>query len=133
MTQEHRYVDGRVQCVAGIAISEDRVLLVRHPVLGDVAPGGKIGLDESAQEALEREILEETGLKLTRFGRLLYVDHQPKFDCYVYEMEVEPGEPKVGCEDVKAAWWGAPEEMLSGEIGARDYPYVVALMGGADG
>ncbi|OBF87832.1 NUDIX hydrolase [Mycobacterium sp. 852002-51163_SCH5372311] len=53
--------------VAGIVIrDDDRVLVIRRDDNGHwEAPGGVLELDESFEDGVRREVLEETGLKVT--------------------------------------------------------------------
>ena len=56
--------------VCGLCFSGDDLLLVRHRGLGDkgylyAPPGGEMHYGEGAEEALLREIAEETGLQVT--------------------------------------------------------------------
>ena len=63
--------------VCGILIEGDKLLLVHHKSLGRTGslwapPGGGMEYGEDAQEALKREFLEETGLKVS-IERFLFV------------------------------------------------------------
>ena len=62
--------------VGGVVIKEDRVLLVRRgkaPSEGEWAiPGGSVELGETLQEAVRREILEETGISI-RVGEPIHI------------------------------------------------------------
>lgn len=53
--------------VAGIVVrDDDRVLVIRRDDNGDwEAPGGVLELDESFEDGVRREVLEETGLTVT--------------------------------------------------------------------
>ncbi len=57
-----------IPAVAALVIKEDKVLLVKRgcePSKGFYSlPGGAIELGESIEEALKREVLEETGLSI---------------------------------------------------------------------
>lgn len=56
------------QSVTGIVIKNNKVLLVRHTYgLGNgklIVPGGYVNYDETPQEALKREFVEETGIEI---------------------------------------------------------------------
>lgn len=70
----------RIEIIArGVAIEDDRVLLCRS-VPGGYAylPGGHVEPGEAAARALEREMLEETGLEV-QTGELLCV-HEERFE-----------------------------------------------------
>jgi 8-oxo-dGTP diphosphatase len=64
--------------VGGICIIRDRILLVNHSLYGKetdfwVPPGGGIQFGESAESALKREFIEETGLNVVP-GALLFIN-----------------------------------------------------------
>jgi 8-oxo-dGTP diphosphatase len=53
--------------VAGVVVRDDnRILVIRRDDTGHwEAPGGVLELDESFEDGVRREVLEETGLKVT--------------------------------------------------------------------
>jgi ADP-ribose pyrophosphatase YjhB (NUDIX family) len=62
--------------VAAVVTESDRVLLVRHEKEGTsywLLPGGGVEFGETLEQALEREVREETGLSV-RVGNLLLVN-----------------------------------------------------------
>lgn len=68
--------------VTGILIEENSILLVKHkqPVGANrfwSLPGGKLEQGETLEQAMKREMLEETGLD-TDIQRLLYVCEKPE-------------------------------------------------------
>lgn len=66
--------------VTGILIEEGKILLVKQKVSNSRSwslPGGRLEQGESLEKAIEREMLEETGLK-TRAVKLLYVCDVPE-------------------------------------------------------
>lgn len=115
-----------VQVVAGVAVRSGKVLLIRSRKHGVATPGGKVNEGENHEATLRREMLEETGLTITRFGRFLHVDQQPSFHCHLYAVEVSEGEPVAG-DDAEAAWWGEPAEILASSI-PRDYPLALDVI-----
>ena len=63
-----RLTRSRTLGVQGIMIDgSNKVLLVRHSyVRGSHLPGGGVERDENLEQALRRELLEESGIELTR-------------------------------------------------------------------
>ena len=64
--------------VVAVLRREDQVLLVRQQGPGDAKPswtlpGGVVEAGELLTEALERELMEETGLTVVEIGSLAYV------------------------------------------------------------
>lgn len=56
--------------VSGVCIEDNNMLLVKHHSLGEggilwAPPGGGMSFGETAEEALKREFLEETGLSVS--------------------------------------------------------------------
>lgn len=52
--------------ITAIVVHQDKALLINHPRYNKwLSPGGHIELDEDPEQALYREIEEETGLKVT--------------------------------------------------------------------
>ena len=108
--------------VGGVLVHEGRVLLIRRgkePLYGRwVVPGGTVELGEPLDEALVRELREETGLEveplelITVFdrierdgGRVLY--HYVIVD---YLCRWISGEARAASDALEVAW-AAPEEL----------------------
>jgi 8-oxo-dGTP diphosphatase len=103
------------------------MLLVRH-VLPDkydfwVAPGGGIKNEESYEEAAAREVLEETGLKVS-VGRLLYIEDMVNPECRFVKFwfsaqlisgTLDVSNPEARAEHIVEAAWLAPQE-LAGKV-----------------
>lgn len=89
------------ELVAGLIIRGNRLLLVhniKHNGLRYEPAGGKRHDDEGREEAVCREIREETGLSVKVNGFFgLYATDSPegRFDVYMYLCEAEFGEPVV--------------------------------------
>jgi ADP-ribose pyrophosphatase YjhB (NUDIX family) len=81
--------------VRGVVFRDDKILLVRERSDGFwTLPGGWADVNVSPSEAVEREILEESGFK-TKSRRLLALydrakhPHRPPFAFHVYKIFIE--------------------------------------------
>lgn len=90
--------------VDGIIVREGHILLVerKYPPLGWALPGGFVEYGESTEEAIKREINEETGLvvkELELFGVYSKPDRDPRVHTVsvVYICDTE-GEPSSGSD-----------------------------------
>lgn len=87
--------DQRFFSVSGLVIRDNKVLLVRHtygPAKGRlIIPGGYVQDSETADKAIEREIMEETGVKSKASG-ILSVRIKPGQWWIIYKMEYISGE-----------------------------------------
>jgi ADP-ribose pyrophosphatase YjhB (NUDIX family) len=110
----------RIEVIArGLAIEDDRVLLCRSVQGGyTYLPGGHVEPGEPAGAALEREMLEETGLHC-RAGDLLCV-HEERFRQQgaprhelnlVFHMEHPPADPVPSLEPAIAFAWVAIDDL----------------------
>ena len=53
-----------VSSARAVVIDRDKVLLVRDPKERHIIPGGRLEPDETAEDAMRREVIEETGWSL---------------------------------------------------------------------
>lgn len=107
---------GPVLGTGAIVRRGDTVLLVRRakpPYAGEWAiPGGKVRLGETLQAAAEREVLEETGVRI-RAGSPAYTfeyieraEEQVRYHYVVVDLFGTwlEGEPRAGSDAAEAAW-----------------------------
>lgn len=98
-------------------IEQDRRYLIARRRAGTVLagywefPGGKREGDESLEDCVRREVMEETGLcvkTVTLFDRRLYTYPHSRVDISFFQCTVEPGEPRPleGGE----LRWASPEQ-----------------------
>ncbi len=89
--------------VTGVALRAGKLLLIHRLRQGDeywVFPGGGVEEGESWEQALRREMREETGLELRSY-RLL-CDSQANPGARFYACELAPGEPVLGGPELAA-------------------------------
>ena len=116
--------------VGGVVIHEGRVLLIRRgkePLRGRwVIPGGTVELGESLEEALVREMAEETGVSvvpgelLTAFDRVLREDGSVRYHYVIldYLCAYQSG-TAVAASDAEAVAWVAPEDLPGYDLPAK--------------
>ncbi|MFN8069899.1 MAG: NUDIX hydrolase [Mycolicibacterium insubricum] len=101
--------------VAGVVVREDgRVLVIRRDDNGHwEAPGGVLELDESFEDGVRREVLEETGLKV-EVERLtgVYKNLTHGIVALVYRCRPSGGEPHA-TEEARETRWMTTEEVQS--------------------
>jgi len=107
--------------VAGIVVREDgRVLVIKRDDNGHwQAPGGVLELDESFEAGVRREVLEETGLKVS-VERLtgVYKNLAHGIVALVYRCRpTEEGEPHA-TEEAREIRWMTKEEVQSAMVPA---------------
>jgi len=108
--------------VGGVVVRDGRALIIRRgkdPLRGRwVVPGGTVELGETLEEALVRELLEETGVRaeplqlLTVFDRI-HREHGAVVYHYVivdYLCAWRGGEAKAGSDALEVAW-ASPAEI----------------------
>lgn len=62
------------QGVHAICFQDDKLVLVKHPLSGWMPPGGGIEPGESYEEAVVREVKEETNMRVVRQALIGYQD-----------------------------------------------------------
>ncbi len=108
------------QAVRAIIIKDNKLLVMHRNKFGeeyDTLPGGKIEIGETPEEALHREVAEETTIRLAN-PRLVMIERagQPWGDQYIFLCNYVDGEPglhpesdedkinKLGQNLYKPAW-----------------------------
>ena len=84
--------------VSALVVNENKILLIHRFKNGDeywVIPGGGVEDKESLEEALKREVREETSLDLVSFELLGSNKHEGHLH-YFYKCELAPGKPNIG-------------------------------------
>ena len=129
--------EGPVDVVAAVLHRAGRVLVGQRPAGAQLAgqwefPGGKVRQDESRQAAMRRELHEELGVRLTRYGpeRFVYPTSDGAFRIHFVEVEVE-GEP-TALEHTQLRWL-APQRLHEVELASGDRAFADRILhGGVD-
>lgn len=99
--------------IDAIIVRDGKILLIKRgaePFKGFWAlPGGYVDWDETVEDAVRREVAEETGLMVTSLeliGVFSKPERHPK-QCIDVAFAVETmGEPKAGDDAVEIGWFG---------------------------
>lgn len=98
------------QITAGIIRQGDSILLVEQqaphdPVSGWSLPGGRVEAGEFLDDALRREIGEETGLRVEKLGALVYMSQlimapeDAQYIAYIFNVDQWSGEIQINDPD----------------------------------
>ena len=91
-----------------------RLLLVRHPERGWEFPGGRVEAGETPEEAMHRELLEETG----RRGQIIAWNTTYYDEGWVALIRLEDGQDAVDDEHVaETRWWNDVPPMEAWDAG----------------
>lgn len=106
-----------IQVVAALLASEGRLLIAQRPEGKQWAgkwefPGGKLEPGESPEQALERELMEEVGVRV-RVGRLYEAVKSADSGVHLmfYRCCLEAGEPFA--REGQHLCWALPEELCT--------------------
>ena len=115
MTQEEINNTNWSQSVAGVCIKDGKVLLARHTYGSGngrlIIPGGYVKYGEVPEEALIREYLEETGVRV-KAGRLIGMRFNAKDWYAVFAVEYGEGEARSdGDENSEVIWMDTAEAL----------------------
>jgi 8-oxo-dGTP diphosphatase len=113
--------------VGGVVVRDGRVLLIRRgkePLRGRwVVPGGTVELGETLEEALVREMEEETGLHvqpvevLAVFDRIQREGRRVYYHCVIVDYLCRwcSGEARAGSDALEVAW-ASPEDLVAYDL-----------------
>ncbi len=105
---------GRLRGSIAIIRRGDQVLVIdRNDARGWCFPGGRARPRESAEEAVKREVREETGLTVTSC-RFLFEFNEPIARTHVFDAQASG--------ELKGSWEGAPRWTSLSELAGRIYP-----------
>ena len=122
-----------VQVTAAVLRRDGRVLIARRRAPAELAgkwelPGGKIEPGESPEECLERELLEELGVR-TQVGALVARNRHEYASATVelsaYEVQLVAGEPQP--REHAQLRWVAPAEFGGYDFAPADLPLLAVV------
>jgi ADP-ribose pyrophosphatase len=120
--QKNDYPSNPKVAVGAVVFKDERVLLVRRgqPPSKNLwaIPGGSVEIGETLQEAAEREILEETGIKIQAGEPVFTFDvidrdgtGKIRFHYVIVDLAADyvTGDPQAGDDAAEARWVSAQE------------------------
>ena len=118
MTQEEINNTNWSQSVAGVCIKDGKVLLARHTYGSGngrlIIPGGYVKFGEVPEEALIREYLEETGVRV-KADRLIGMRFNAKDWYAVFAVDYVEGEARSDGDENSEVIWMEVEDALKDE------------------
>lgn len=102
--------------VGAVVFKDNRVLLVQRknePASGQWAiPGGRVNYGETLKAAAEREVLEETGLRIEAGKTIFIFEYIKSFHYIIIDLEAQfiSGEP-VAADDALDVRWVSSREL----------------------
>ena len=122
-----------IKVVCGIIYREDQIFLCRrkpHKIFGGYweFPGGKVEENEKYEEALERELAEELGMKVIVKGHFTTVLHDyEKFTIELIAYSCEFVEASFILTDHDAYEWSYTKDLFDFDLASADIPIVEKL------
>ncbi|MBN2034386.1 MAG: (deoxy)nucleoside triphosphate pyrophosphohydrolase [Deltaproteobacteria bacterium] len=125
---------------AGLIWRDGRLLITKRPRGSHLAgywefPGGKQEVGESLEECIEREMMEELGMKVKAAKHLLLLDHEydeKSISLHLFECSHLGGEPQpIGCDDMT---WVKPHDLGLYKLPPPDFrmiPFIRKIAGGS--
>lgn len=133
----HRLARGLTLGVRGLVVDgEGRVLLIQHTyVSGWHLPGGGVERGETALQALERELVEEAGVRVSGPVRLLSVHNNdavfPGDHVLAYRVDQWTACEATSRGEIRAAAWFHPDALPADVTRGTRARIAEALAGGA--
>ena len=117
--------------VAGVIVDDqDRALLIKRRDNGHwEPPGGILEREETIPEALQREVLEETGIKIALPAMLtgIYKNMKGLIVSMVFRCEAADGTPTTG-DETRALRWATRTEVIE----LADEAYAIRVLDALD-
>ncbi len=119
---------------AAIIIRDGKVLVCRRAAGEKLAgfwefPGGKLEDGETLRQCLERELLEELGVRARAgetIGRSIYCYDHGEFELVGMRAELLDADINLAVHD--SAQWASPDELLTYKLAPADIPLAEILI-----